>query len=82
MKDFGEWFRQGLQPSTQSQPAAPVDAARELYPLHTEAPDGTDLYIRYFAKCRRCERRYELPCDPEEFTHEGNYCGGSPSCLP
>lgn len=36
----------------------------------------------YMATCRRCERGYELPYDPADFTEDGNYCGGQPGCTP
>jgi hypothetical protein len=36
----------------------------------------------YMARCRSCERDYELCYDVQDFSEEGNYCGGSDRCIP
>lgn len=77
MKDFGDWFRQGIVPAP---PKPQLPAEPDLYPSDVESPDGVELRVRYFANCRKCNRTYEIPCDPSEVTHEGNLCGaGGPS---
>jgi hypothetical protein len=35
----------------------------------------------YMARCRSCERSYELCYDVRDFTEEGNVCGGSDRCV-
>lgn len=35
----------------------------------------------YKARCRSCDRTYELCYDPKDFTHEANVCGGSDRCV-
>lgn len=62
-----------------------VRAAQDIDPAtEPELPDGVwdEGPGRYFARCRSCERDYELCYDPSEFTEEGNYCGGSDRCIP
>lgn len=67
--DFDRWF------AAQGQ-----ESAKAEQPL----PEGVHEGIAgtYHARCRSCGCDYELPYDPAEFTEEGNYCGGSPRCLP
>jgi hypothetical protein len=69
-------------------PRAPVDqaarAALDVEPVaEAVLPDG--VWERapgaYFAKCRSCERDYELCYDPSDFTDEANVCGGSDRCV-
>jgi len=36
----------------------------------------------YKACCRSCGNNYELCYDPQDFTEDGNYCGGSDRCIP
>lgn len=36
----------------------------------------------YKAQCRSCQRDYELCYDVQDFTEDGNYCGGSDRCIP
>jgi len=38
--------------------------------------------IVYSACCRRCEERYDLLYEVEEFSAEGNFCGRSILCIP
>jgi hypothetical protein len=77
--DFERWFQQ------QGHPAAPMptpepdlpDGIREVVKLF---PDGRGTYL---ARCRRCERDYEMELDSlDDFDSYYNLCGGSPSCLP
>lgn len=58
-------------------PGNPSQQLQELPHGVFEGADGS-----YRAKCRACGRDYELFGTPEEFTEEGNYCGGSPGCTP
>ena len=36
----------------------------------------------YVATCQRCERSYEIYCDPQDFDPDYSYCGGSDRCCP
>ena len=49
-----------------------------------ELPEGVWDYGPgvYKARCRSCERDYELCYDVQDFTEDGNYCGGSDRCIP
>ncbi len=72
MKDFDAWMREAAPP----EPELP-DGVREVVKVFS---DGSGKYI---ARCRSCERDYELDLDRiEDFTQDGNYCGGSDRCLP
>ena len=67
--DFDRWFAAQGQESAKSEQLLPEGVYEDIA--------GT-----YHVRCRSCDRAYELYCDPVEFTEEGNYCGGSPRCLP
>ena len=78
MTDFGYWFRrQGAKPKEPPKPVEPAATLEDLYPELELRADSS-----WWATCRSCKREYELLYEPEEFTEEGNYCGGSDRCLP
>lgn len=50
---------------------------------HPELPEGLNFWgCKIMAVCRSCDRHYEWYADPEEYTDEYSYCGGSPRCIP
>lgn len=60
-------------------------AALDIDPAdEPELPEGVWESARgvFSARCRNCERDYELLYDWREFTEDGNYCGGSERCIP
>jgi hypothetical protein len=78
--DFDRWFsrqgQRGVPPPVQ--PSEPDDG---------DLPDGVwygvdNGRVVYYARCRSCERTYELPCDVSEFHEDCNYCGRNPWCCP
>lgn len=61
------------------QAAATPDAPAEpdMLPEGLWQADG-----KYMAACRSCERSYEIACEPNEFSEDMSYCGGSQWCTP
>lgn len=58
-----------------------MDEAKQL--LEPDLPTGVweAAHGAYKARCRSCERNYELCYDPLDFTEDGNVCGGSDRCV-
>jgi len=66
--DFDRWFQRQAPVAPEAEPDLPVGV--------------WDRGGKLMATCLSCGRDYELPCDPNEFTADTSYCGGSPRCLP
>lgn len=78
MKDFGQWFQEQA-------PAAPPVAPEP------DLPDGIQEVVKtfsdgsghYIARCRVCDRDYDLDLDRlSDFDSNMSYCGGNPWCTP
>lgn len=71
--------------SMQLQPNDPVMVydIEDVHP-YPELPVGLEWTNTHgvTARCRSCGQDYQWPVEPEEYSEEGNYCGGSPSCIP
>lgn len=73
-KSFDQWLAE------QAKPKEPEIIDPEDHPDFPHELWSTGGKI--MARCRSCDREYELCYDWQEFTQEGNYCGGSERCIP
>ena len=80
-------------PAVRSTPAQVLDTSAEDFEqgdhstivtqTDPELPDGVWEAgpMVFKARCRSCGRNYELYYDPQDFTEDGNVCGGSDRCV-
>lgn len=72
-RTFEQWFSEQRAPEEPELPDG-INSVVKMF------PDGSGTYL---ARCRRCERDFEMELDRlEDFGPDCLLCGGSPHCLP